>query len=45
MDSEYPDVVRTLAEKKEISDDVKEKLLNAAKRFKESFAQSYQTAE
>jgi F-type H+-transporting ATPase subunit alpha len=45
MDSEYPDVVRSLAETKEITDDLKEKMLKAVNRFKESFAQTFEKTE
>jgi F-type H+-transporting ATPase subunit alpha len=40
MDEEYKDVVRALADKKELDDELKAKTLEATKRFKERFVQS-----
>jgi F-type H+-transporting ATPase subunit alpha len=40
MTSDYPEVVRELAEKKQIDDDTKGEILNAAKKFKDRFVQA-----
>jgi F-type H+-transporting ATPase subunit alpha len=45
MDSDFPDVVRALAEKMEFDDELKDKTKNAAEKFKASFVQSIEKAE
>jgi F-type H+-transporting ATPase subunit alpha len=40
MDSEFPDIVRELADKKEFDDQLKDKTLKAAQKFKDRFTQS-----
>jgi F-type H+-transporting ATPase subunit alpha len=40
MDGEFPDVVRELADKKEFDDQLKDKTLKAAQKFKDRFTQS-----
>jgi hypothetical protein len=45
MDSEFPDVVRTLAEKQEFDDELKEKTKKAAEKFKAGFIQTHQNQE
>jgi len=45
MDAEYMDVVRELAEKQAFDDDLKEKTVNAATRFKDRFQESMAAPE
>ncbi|MCK4775255.1 MAG: F0F1 ATP synthase subunit alpha [Candidatus Krumholzibacteria bacterium] len=45
MDAEYVDIVRTLADKQEFDDDLKDKTLDATKKFKARFIQSLGTGE
>jgi len=40
MDTDYPDIVRQLGEKKEFDEQLKEKTLSAATKFKERFMES-----
>jgi F-type H+-transporting ATPase subunit alpha len=40
MVTDYPEIVRDMADKKKLDDDLKSKALNAAKKFKERFVQS-----
>lgn len=40
MATDYPEIVREMAEKKKLDDELKSKALNAAKKFKERFVQS-----
>jgi len=45
MDIDYPDVVRELTEKQKFDDELKEKTLEAANKFKERFALTGQEAD
>jgi len=45
MDSDFPDIVRALAEKMEFDDELKEKTTKAAGKFKERFVQSLELPE
>ncbi len=45
MDIDYPDVVRELVEKQEFDDELKEKTLKAANKFKERFAPASQESD
>ena len=45
MDTDYPDIVRELSEKQAFDDELKEKTLKAATRFKDAFVESTKAPE